>query len=461
MDDPKRLSLYELQSLVKRGVAEAHPMPYWVAAEIGELKVNATSGHCYIELVEKADGGAVPRARASAVIWRDRYALIEPYFRSTTGAALRAGIRVLVKVSVGYHELYGMSFRITDIEPSYTLGDLAARRRETIERLRREGVYDMNRQTDLPEAVQRLAVVSSAGAAGYQDFMNELSAGGYAYRVVLFAAVMQGLETEGSVIDALDRIASRMDEFDAVVVIRGGGAQSDLAAFDSYRLASHVAQFPLPVLTGIGHDKDESVADVVAHTALKTPTAVAAFLGARNAAFEAGLDERMTRIAALAEGHLRRGRQRVVAAAYALRSMVVEQTYRAARGLSALSAAVREHSRAGLSARRARIERLAAAATHAPALRLAAAAGALKASQSLLADRAAGFFSVRRAALLLAESRLEGRNPERILRMGYAVVRDAAGRLVRGPGEVSPGDRLDIHLPGGMVETEVKKIKTQ
>ncbi len=257
MSEQKHISLGELQALIKQGVAAAHPFPYWVVAEIGELKVNY-AGHCYLELVEKGGENAVPRARAQAVIWKNHYAMIASYFRQATGGELEAGMKVLVKAAVNFHELYGLSLNISDIEPSYTLGDLEAQRRETIARLQKEGIWDMNRELDLPAVLQRLAVISSAQAAGYQDFMNELGGNpaGYAYRVTLFAAVMQGAQTEESVIAALDAVAERMDDFDAVVVIRGGGSQSDLAAFNGYRLTAHLAQFPLPVLTGIGHDKD-------------------------------------------------------------------------------------------------------------------------------------------------------------------------------------------------------------
>jgi exodeoxyribonuclease VII large subunit len=271
----EHISLAELQGILKRGVESAVPLPVWVAAEIGEVHTNR-SGHCYMELIEKGGDNGVPRAKAPAVIWRSAWGAIRPYFVSETGRELAVGMKVLLKVTVSYHELYGLSLVVSDVDPLYTLGEQQRQRQETIVRLQREGIFDMNRGLKVPRVVQRVAVISSASAAGYQDFMNELAASGFRFHVELFDAVMQGHGTEDSIIAALERVAE--GDFDAVAVIRGGGAQSDLAAFDSYRLSSHVAQFPMPVVAGIGHDKDLSVVDMVAHLSLKTPTAVAGWL---------------------------------------------------------------------------------------------------------------------------------------------------------------------------------------
>ncbi len=290
MSDRKHITLLQLQTLIKGKLDEAIPLPFWVVAEISELKVNY-SGHCYLELVEKGGTNQVPKARVSAVVWRNTWGALRPYFASATGSELTEGMQVLMRVSVSYHELYGLSLVVSDIDPLYTLGDMERQRQETILRLQQEGVFDINRSLELPPVVQRVAVVSSANAAGYQDFMNELAAGGYRFEVTLFDAVMQGHAAEESIINALERVGEDMEKYDVVVVIRGGGSQSDLAAFDSYRLAGHIAQFPLPVVTGIGHDKDQSVADLVACVPLKTPTAAAAWLVAGLAEFEAWLDE--------------------------------------------------------------------------------------------------------------------------------------------------------------------------
>ena len=232
----------------------------------------------------------MPLAQSRAVIWRTAYSRIAGYFEAETGQRLAAGIKILAKVAVNYHELYGFSLQITDIDPAYTLGDMQRQRQQTIDCLRKEGVWDMNREVGMPAVVQRIAIVSSANAAGYQDFCKEIGKSPYRFRLTLFDAFMQGAAAEESIVAALCAVADRMEEFDAVVIIRGGGSASDLNCFNAYRLCTHVAQFPLPVLTGIGHDKDTSVADMVAHTALKTPTAVAGWLVERMDTIDAWLD---------------------------------------------------------------------------------------------------------------------------------------------------------------------------
>lgn len=285
-----KITLSELQARIRRAVDGEFPFPLWVTAEISELKVNQ-SGHCYLELVEKGDGQTVPKAKASAVIWRNSYSSLSAYFKVTTGSDLAVGLKILCQVSVSYHELYGLSLVISNIDPSYTLGDWQAERQRTIDALHADGVWDMNRELPLPDVCQRIAVISSATAAGMRDFIKELGSFGFRFSVTLFEALVQGTAAEQSITDALCRIADRADEFDVVAIIRGGGSQSDLACFNSYRLCSYIAQFPLPILTGIGHDKDTSVADMVASTALKTPTAVADFLGDRAASTLAALEQ--------------------------------------------------------------------------------------------------------------------------------------------------------------------------
>ena len=289
MQTHSHITLSQLQRLVKETLHERFALPVWVSAEISEIKVNY-SGHCYLELVEKGGDNGVPLAQSRAVIWRTAYPRIAGYFEAETGQRLAAGIKILAKVAVNYHELYGFSLQITDIDPTYTLGDMERQRQITIAQLQQEGVWDMNREAPMPVVVQRVAVVSSANAAGYQDFRKELAKSPYRFDVTLFDAFMQGAAAEESIVAALCAVAERMDEFDAVVLIRGGGSASDLNCFNAYRLCAHVAQFPLPILTGIGHDKDTSVADMVAHTALKTPTAVAGWLVERMTQAEGWLD---------------------------------------------------------------------------------------------------------------------------------------------------------------------------
>lgn len=280
-DQPQAYSLLELNTALRAAVDKAFPDKYWVCAEVSELHVNA-AGHCYLELIEKNARGATV-ARQRAMIWAPVFRLLKPYFEQETGFAFSAGIKVLVQVSVAFHELYGMSLVIGDINPTYTLGDAARRRAEILRRLVDEGVIDMNRELALPIVPQRIAVISSGTAAGYGDFIDQLQNNPYRYVFypVLFPAVMQGERTESSVIEALNRIYAAIDHFDCVVIIRGGGATSDLGSFDSYPLAANVAQFPLPVVVGIGHDRDETVLDHVAAVRVKTPTAAAEWLVAR------------------------------------------------------------------------------------------------------------------------------------------------------------------------------------
>lgn len=268
------LTLLDLQRMVRATLESRFRDPLWISAEISELKVNR-SGHCYLNLVEKGATDGAPRAEARAVIWKSAYLPMASMFEAATGATLRAGLRVLVRVVVTYHEIYGFSLQIIDIDPRYTLGEIERRRRETIARLKQDGVWDMNRELELPRPTLRIAIVSSDTAAGYQDFMNELGRSTYRFQTSLFRSLMQGDAAEESIVTALTEIAQREEDFDVVAIIRGGGSTSDLALFDSYLIASYVAQFPLPIFSGIGHDKDISVVDMVAHTSLKTPTAVA------------------------------------------------------------------------------------------------------------------------------------------------------------------------------------------
>jgi len=260
----EQLSLSELNSLVKEALQLAFPEQLWVVAEIGELKVNRT-GHCYIELVEKDNITNEISARARATIWSWQFRFIQPYFETTTGQALTAGLKVLISVSVEFHEVFGYSLNIKDIDPNYTLGDMARRRAEIIRKLEDEGIIDMNKEIPLPEIPSRIAIISSPTAAGYEDFMNQLAnnEAGYKFYTRLFPSTMQGTDAPKSIIAALNSIFEIETMFDVVVIIRGGGSQMDLNCFDDYDLAVNISQFPLPVLTGIGHEKDESIADLV------------------------------------------------------------------------------------------------------------------------------------------------------------------------------------------------------
>lgn len=287
-----KITLSELNSLVKDTLDEAFPEQMWVIAEIGELNVNR-AGHCYIELVEKENATDEITARSRATIWSWQYRFIQPYFETSTGQELKAGLKVLVSVSVEFHEVYGYSLNIKDIDPAFTLGDMARKRQEIIKKLSEDGVFDMNKEIPLADIPSRIAIISSPTAAGYSDFMKQLhqNAAGYIFYTKLFSATMQGNDAANSIIAALEFIYEYENFFDAVVIIRGGGSQMDLSCFDDYELAFYVTQFPLPILTGIGHDKDESITDMVANTQLKTPTAVAEFLIANMDVIAEEIDE--------------------------------------------------------------------------------------------------------------------------------------------------------------------------
>lgn len=274
-----QVSLSELQRQVKGKLEDLFSMPVWVKAEISEMTVNR-SGHCYLDLVETQEGTDTVIARCRATIWSYTFRMLRPYFETTTGQAFTEGLKVLLQAKVEYHEIYGFSLNIRDIDPVYTLGDMARQRREILLRLQEAGVLEMNKDLELPMVPQHIAIISSPTAAGLQDFMNQLHKNpyGFVFYTKLFPAVMQGMDAPRSITDSLEQIFMHEEMFDAVVIIRGGGAQIDLACFDNYELAFNVAQFPLPVITGIGHDKDDTVIDMVAHTRMKTPTAVAEFL---------------------------------------------------------------------------------------------------------------------------------------------------------------------------------------
>ncbi|MDP4226408.1 MAG: exodeoxyribonuclease VII large subunit, partial [Bacteroidota bacterium] len=286
------LTLLELNLSIREALTAAFPDSCWIIGEIGEINVNY-SGHCYLELIEKGTDSDQIVAKARATIWSSTFRMLKPYFETTTGQTLTTGLKILVKGSVEYHELYGLSINIKDIDPSYTLGDLARKKLEIIKRLEYEGVINMNKELALPLVPQHIAIISSKTAAGYGDFVNHLNnnPNRFAINHTLFPAIMQGNEAESSIVNALDKIYKEHQKYDAVVIIRGGGSQSDLSCFNNYWLAYNIAQFPIPVLTGIGHERDESIADMVAHTKLKTPTAVADFIVSRISAFDFSLDE--------------------------------------------------------------------------------------------------------------------------------------------------------------------------
>lgn len=279
MDGNTVFSLFELNRAIRNVISGSLPDLFWVRAETSDVRENQ-NGHCYLEFIEKDNKNKSVIAKMRGAIWANVYQMLKLYFESETGQPFVSGIKVLVLVSVEFHELYGLSLNVHNIDPSYTLGDQARNRALIIKQLEEEGVLTLNKELEFPVIPNRIAVISSPTAAGYEDFQNQLMNNkyGFVFYQKLFPAVMQGDKTEESVLAALDRIYEYSDEFDIVVIIRGGGASSELSAFDSYLLAASCAQFPLPIITGIGHERDDTVLDIVSHTRVKTPTAAAEFL---------------------------------------------------------------------------------------------------------------------------------------------------------------------------------------
>ena len=424
----KTITLYELNSLVRQTIEIGLPKSYWVEAEISELRENG--GHCYLELIEKDKRYNTPIAKASARCWRQTWGMVKPYFENTTGQQLRAGMKVLIEVYAQFHEAYGFSWIISDIDPNYTLGDMARKRQEIIKRLKEEGVFDLNKQLDLPLFSQRIAVISSKSAAGYGDFANQLYGNqyGYYFEAELFAATMQGEDVERSIIKALNAINDRCDDFDCVVIIRGGGATSDMSGFDALELAENVANFPLPIITGIGHDRDECILDMVSHTRVKTPTAAAALLIDNLNTAERRIDDARQRIANLTS-----------------RKMEVEKLRlsRLAERLPALFGSVKDKQEARLDILQERLFRLAE-------IRLSNCeniVGQLEKKISLTAEH---LLMVEKHRLELLEGRAQNLDPQLLLRRGYSITL-VGGKALRDPSQVKQGDKIETQLEKGTI----------
>ena len=405
------LSLYELNHRVREAIDQSLPGEYWVQAEMSSVNVNA-AGHCYIELVQKNDRGPGLVAKARATVWAGRFRMLKPYFEQATGQAFVAGISVLLLVTAEFHELYGLSYIVQDIDPAYTLGNMARRRREILQRLESEGTLRLNKELELPIVPQRIAVISSETAAGYGDFCNQLLTNpyGFAFTTRLFPAVMQGDRVEASVIAALDAVAAEVEQWDVVVIIRGGGATSDLAGFDTYELASNCAQFPLPIITGIGHERDDTVIDAVAHTRVKTPTAAAEFL--------------------------------------------VNRLVEAAEHLAHCVDAVADGISRRMTAEQQRLARLAQRLPGAFALRRTNEDHRLGRALERISTGIGNLLTRQQHRLELAEKVLEGASPERILRRGYSITY-RAGRAVRSAADVAVDEVLLTRFADGDIYSKV------
>ena len=413
-----RLSLRQLNLMVRDAIEMQLPDEYWVEAELSECREHG--GHCYMELIEKDERSNTPVARASAKCWRSTWQMVHPYFERTTGQPLRAGMKVLLKVYAQFHEAYGFSWIVSDIDPTYTLGDMARKRQEIIRQLKEEGVFDLQRDLRIPLFAQRIAVISAPNAAGYGDFCRQLEDNGYGlkFEVTLFPAVMQGEQVEASVISALNAIYATvptgsptdLPPFDCVVIIRGGGATADLSGFDTLALAENVAQFPLPVITGIGHDRDESILDMVSHTRVKTPTAAAAFL----------ID------------NLRRVLERIEQAAASISQHITRRISLQQQRISLLATLIPTLVQRRLSDERHRIDLM----------------------QNRLPVAIERRISNQKHLLEQLALKLQGFDPQILLARGYSITL-LNGRAVHNAADLHPGDEIETRLEHGTIHSTV------
>ena len=407
-------SLLELNRLVRATIEDTLCEQYWLEAEIGQIGEN--NGHCYLEFIQKIEGHNTPVARAKAKCWRNVWGSVRPYFEHTTGQTLTLGMKVLVLVHPDFHEAFGFSWIVDDIDPRFTLGDMARRRQEIIRQLKAEGVFDLNRELPLPLFTQRIAVISSSTAAGYGDFCRQLEENkrGFRFSVTLYESLMQGEGVERSIISALDKINAHIDDYDCVVIIRGGGATSDMSGFDSLLLAENVANFPLPVITGIGHDRDECILDMVSHTRVKTPTAAAAFLIDRLEQVARRIDDAADRITSYVQHRME------------IEKMRLSRNAERIPILFSLVKSKQENKMETLN------QRIASAVQR-------------------LIDR-------RRHTLDILEQRTKSLDPTLLLQRGYSITL-VNGHALRSPSAVKPGDIIVTRLADGTVKSTVNETK--
>ncbi|MCQ2074987.1 MAG: exodeoxyribonuclease VII large subunit [Bacteroidaceae bacterium] len=434
----KTLTLFEFNSMVREVIETSFDHTFWVQGEIASCQVNAT-GHCYMELIQKAPDGGGVIARAKANIWRTNFQRLRPFFERETGQRLAAGLNILVEVSVTFHEAYGYSLVVQGIDPTYTMGDMARRRKEILMRLAAEGVIDLNRGLSMPVLPQRIAVISSATAAGYGDFCNQLENNQYGFKfyVRLFQAMMQGDRVEESVIDALDRIASQRDRFDVVVIIRGGGSSSELSCFDSYNLALNVANFPLPVITGIGHERDDTVIDAVSHTRVKTPTAAAELLISCLEDAAAGIDRLSKRLVEGVSSCMETAGHRLALLSQKLPSLFSVLKVRQEQYMQSLMERAASAARSRTAGQRYDCDRL--------SLRLE--------------NGMRSFLSAQSHRLELVAGRIEAASPERILRQGYTMT-IVNGHVARSVAALHPGDSVTMRFADGSATGTIDNVES-
>lgn len=436
VQERQELSLLELNNRVKGAVLNAFPETCWVRAEMSDVRTNAASGHCYLEFVEKnaITGQLVAKARGS--IWAKTFRMLKPYFEMETGQLFASGLKVLVKVSVEFHELYGYSLTVLDIDPAYTLGDMIRKRLEIIRQLKEEGVFTLNKELPFPTLPKRIAVITSPTAAGYEDFLNQLAnnKAGYPFYTKLFPALMQGERTEASVIAALDRVYRYADCFDVVVIIRGGGATSDLNSFDSYLLAANCAQFPLPIITGIGHERDDTILDLVAHTRMKTPTAVAEFLIGQMDKAAAEVNDLQQAVCRMATDILSKQKNFLQLLGSRLPALAVNRIERSRAALQRIGIQLPTDAHAFLNRW----------------------ASNLEAMQVRLANRAANSLAERTRFIQLTEQFIKMASPAYVLKRGYSLtLKD--GKIVKQAAGLVAGDELVTRFADGEVKTIVER----
>ncbi|MFO7999696.1 MAG: exodeoxyribonuclease VII large subunit [Marinilabilia sp.] len=459
MGQENTITLFQLNQRIRGIIDDAMLHSLWVTAEISELRVNR-NGHCYIDLIEKDEKSDQLRARSRALIWAQNYRMLKAYFESATGQPLTKGLKVLVKVAVQFQEVYGLSLIISDIDPSYTMGDLARKRREVLMRLEEEGVLEMNRELDLPPVIQKIAVISSPTAAGYGDFINQLENNPYHIRFYyhLFPAVMQGDRAEASITAAFDRVFEHVNFFDAVVLIRGGGASVDLMCFDGYWVAFHIAQFPLPVITGIGHERDESVADIVANTRMKTPTAVAAFLIERAGTFLQVVDEKAAEIAEMAREAIQAEKKRTetLASAYVplVKMALQKRNNRLERQVGRLPVSVSRR----LGEATNRLKRFQDKAGNISKQIIKTHDQLLQQHQQML--NALPFRRISRETEKLGHIEQTARlnDPKRLLERGYSLTY-LNGNLVKNVEMVNQGDEITTRLHNGVLAGQITRVE--
>jgi exodeoxyribonuclease VII large subunit len=451
----EKVSLTELQLIIRDSLYLALPDFYWVMAEISELKEN-NAGHCYLELIEKQPDDKNVRARVKAIIWSNRYRFLKAFFRDSTGETLREGLKILVKIKIEYHEIYGLSLIVSDIDPAFTLGEMALKRQLIINKLEQEGVFSMNKELSFPIVPQRIAVISSKNAAGYSDFMNHLknNSFGYVFYTSLSEAFLQGTETEQSIINALDRIALNLDLFDLVVIIRGGGSQTDLSWFDNYNIAYHITQFPLPVITGIGHEKDVSVTDMVAYIALKTPTAVADFIIDSVSETDNHIINMSSDIIEASRVVLEKNRNRIETSAIKLFPLARVLLSEIKEHLSSFLLEINNTGKKQIS-RAALIP-----ANHASRLSsisksfISLKVTATERNIQKLIISSLTFLTGNKTGVNNMESKLELLNPENILRRGYSIT-TINGIIIKRSDNLNEGDMIDTQLFEGSLSSKV------